>query len=146
MLRYIRAFVIALKMTLTGEKTPPVPYPNLQSWMREGQAKVGAVYQAAKQAGLDHTRLDGITLAIDKRPISLETVVGAVRFHLQDEYPALIRMNDEHTLTTIYALNLDDQHRMQQVIDHDMLPASPLLASLKALHEHLNNIPPSHQA
>jgi len=141
MLRYIRAFFIALKMTLTGEKPAPVLYPNLQRWMRDGMEKVSAVYQAANQAGLEK-----ITLEIDKRQITLGTIIGAVRYHLQDEYVALIRLNDEHTLTTIYAVNLDDQYRMQQVLDHAVPESSPLYPGLKALHEHLRNIPPSNQA
>jgi len=143
MFRYVRAFFITLKMTFTGEKPAPILYPNLQGWMREGNKKVDAVYQTAKKTKVDRAARENIIVEIDKRKISLETVLSTVKFHLTEEYASLIHYNDEHTLTTIYALNLDDRYRVQNLLENEKIIKSALKNPLEILSQHLENIPPS---
>lgn len=146
MLRYLRAFFIALKMTITGEQPQPVMYPNLQQWMRDGQKKVDAVYRTAKNLKIDRSARENILFDIDKRKISFETILATVHFHLTDEYVSLIRFNDAHTLTTIYALNIDDQYRVHRLLENEKLMNTSLKDPLEELAKHLETIPPSTNA
>ncbi len=144
MLRYIRAFFIALKMTLRGEKIQPSPYAPLIAWMERGAVLLTAVYAAADKNGLDKTARQKMTLKLEGRDLSLQTALAGVEHHLRQEYPYLLKNLTEHSITGIYASNLNDQFRIMRLRDADFLANQPSLReAVSQLSEHLNAIPPS---
>lgn len=144
LLRVIRAFFKALSYTIQGKRvlTTAEQYPNLTAWMQTGLTLVEAAYYAAEQAGVGKSEREALRLKIDRRDISAEVILAAVRFHLTTEYPSLLRSQVEHNLTTLYALNLDDQYRVQQLAIIETLP-DPVQQAVVALRDHLLNIPSS---
>jgi hypothetical protein len=142
-MRYLRAFFTALSLTLQGKTiaSPPSRYPHLQAWLSEGQNLIKASYSAAEAAGLDEAARKAMRLRLDGRAWSMELVLSSVRFHMLTEYPSLLKSNNEHTLTTFYALNLDDQYRVSQLANQDLPPA--VQAAMQSLASHLQNIPSS---
>jgi hypothetical protein len=145
MWRYVRAFFKALAMTIRGEK-PLSPaerlYPRLFDWLREGQQRVEAVYTAADGAGLGLAQRNALQVTIDGRQHSLETLLGGVRYHLAQEYPYMLQNLTEHTLTGIYASNLNDQYWVTTLATAEGVPSS-VQQALNALAQHLSAIPPS---
>jgi hypothetical protein len=119
--RVIRAFFKALMMTLRGEaiQPPEERYPNLSEWVERGQK-----------------------LRINRRDISAETILAAVQHNMHTEYPRLLDARIEHNLTTLYAMNMNDQYRVTQLAQADDLP-DPVKEKIAHLRDHLNNIPSS---
>lgn len=141
-MRYIKAFFTALSLTLQGKSIEiPEPYPNLQLWLKEAQQLLTAAYAAAEAEKLDLATRKAFSLRLDGRNWSMELVLSSLQFHLSKEYPSLLKSRVEHNLTTLYALNLDDQYRVSKLAAAD-LPA-PLQTTLQALATHLQNIPSS---
>lgn len=145
-MRYIKAFFTALRLTAQGQQIEPVEqrYPTLSQWITEGIRRCDAALRVADGNGLPHSARQELKLEVDSRPISMETVLGAVRHNLTLEYPMLLEASIEHNITTLYALNLDDQYRVSQLAQHEMLPA-PVQKAVEELAEHLQAIPPSNQ-
>ncbi len=145
MWRYIRAFFKALRMTLRGE-TPLTPaqeqYPRLFPWLEAAQDRIQQVYQAADQAGYGVQHRQQAQVTIDGRQSSTETLLGAVKHHLLEEYPYMLRHLTDHTLTGIYASNLNDRYWLAQLLDQTEPPPA-VQASIQALTQHLEAIPPS---
>lgn len=143
MLKYARAFVKTVQLMAKGEgiQESPVRYPKLQAWIDEGLRLVNAAIAVADQYGMDKIARETYTIPIRKRPMSMEVILTASQHNLGMEYPMLIQANLEHSLTTLYALNLDDQFRVTQLLESE-LPA-PICAAIKKLAEHLVAIPPS---
>lgn len=145
MMRVIRAFFQALWLTLQGRPyVPPVPvqpYPPLEAWRVEGLQRVGNVFRAADTQGLTLAVRQAHTLTLEGRPISLETIVRAVEHNLLREYPLLMTTRLEHTLTVLYALNLNDHYRVQQLAGS--LEAGVVRVAVQALADHLEAIPPA---
>lgn len=139
MIRYLRAFVVALGMTLRGQRPPP-PTP-LEAWMTQTEALVDAVCKAADQAGLVTAQRKVLKLRIEGRDVSLDAVLGGVKFHVTQEYRYLLRHPTEHSLTAIYASNLNDQFRVARF--SALVTAPGVQAALEALTRHLEAIPPS---
>lgn len=143
MTRYIRAFFTALKMTLRGETAPPPPYAPLRAWINEASQRVQAVFAAADAAGLDHGRRQKLMLKLDGRATSLQTVLATVAYHVDTEYPHLLRDLDQHSVTAIYAGNLNDQYAVARLCELEAVQDSGLAAALQRLRDHLTAIPPS---
>jgi hypothetical protein len=142
-MRYLRAFFTALSLTLQGKtiESPPSRYPNLQAWLTEGQSLIKAAYASAEAAGINEAARKAMSLRLDGRTWSMELVLSSVRFHVLTEYPSLLKSSNEHTLTTFYALNLDDQYRVSQLATQDLPPA--VQTAVQTLATHLQNIPSS---
>jgi hypothetical protein len=142
-MRYLRAFFTALSLTLQGKtiESPPSRYPNLQAWLTEGQSLIKATYAAAEAEGLNEAARKAMSLRLDGRTWSMELVLSSVRFHMLTEYPSLLKSSNEHTLTTFYALNLDDQYRVSQLATQDL--PSAVQTAMQSLANHLQNIPSS---
>jgi hypothetical protein len=145
MIRYIRAFFIALAMTLRGEQplsTGERRYPPLATWLKTAQGHMQQVDAALATANLPTAARKGMAVKVDGRTTNVDALLGAVRHHLNEEYPHLLRDLTEHSLTGIYASNLNDQYWLEEILANTSLPAS-VTATLEALQNHLGAIPPS---
>jgi len=140
MIRYIRAVIKALRLTIQGEQ---LPYQPLLEWIDQGQTLAQAAIITAEQAGFDKAKRAQITVKADGREQSLDVILTAVKYHLEQEYPYLMQNLTEHSITAIYASNMNDQHLMHQLRNHNMLQDSPLEGTINALGDHLNSIPSS---
>lgn len=143
MLRYIRAFFLALRMTARGETPPPHPYQPLLDWTRRIPELVADVYSQADRAGVNQAARAAIRLRLDGREMSMQTILAAVAFHGREEYPHLLRDITQHSVTAIYASNLNDRYYVEQLAASDDLPAGPLRDSVACLRDHLDAIPDS---
>jgi hypothetical protein len=143
MLRFIRAFFIALKMTLRGETPPPLPYQALRDWIEQGQELSQAAVATADESGLDAEQRKTITVIVDGREHSLETILQAVHYHLTTEYPYMLQHLTRHTVTAIYASNMNDQYAVDRVSNVPGLKDNPTGGAVNALRDHLNAIPQS---
>lgn len=146
--RLIKIFVKALRMTLRGEAipTPEQKYPQLATWVTQGQALIRATFKACDAGGMDATARQALTLKLDHRDITMQTILSSVRHNLTLEYPMLMQAQIDHNITTLYALNLNDQFRVKQL--HQALAtrtdiSDALKQALQQLDQHLHNIPPS---
>ncbi len=145
MMRYIRAFFKALAMTIRGEKPQTAGerrYPPLAAWLQTAQGQVATVYEALDAANMDASARQQIEVKVDGRVTHMDALLGAVRHHLDEEYPYLLRDLTEHTLTGIYASNLNDQYWLAEILANADLPQT-VAAPLRSLHAHLEAIPPS---
>jgi hypothetical protein len=138
--RYIRAFVVALRMTVRGEKPPPLRHPEFYAWIREMVVLVDRVIAAADQSGLDQT---AIVVRLDSRPMSLEKVLQILRYHAAQEYPSLLRTSATRrfNLSAIHATNMNDQHWLSRLRQESALQNPDIQAALARLSDHLNTIP-----
>lgn len=144
MMRYVRAFFKTVQLTVQGKQIPPVDvrYPQLSAWIDEGRQLVLQAYHTADAHGWDQQARQSLKLTLDRREMSMEVILGAVRHNFSMEYPMLLNALIEHNVTTLYAMNLNDQYRVAELAQAEELP-QPVGAAVNALAEHLRNIPPS---
>jgi hypothetical protein len=137
--RYARAFWIALKYTLRGEKPPLLrvrdQYPVITAWVDETVRLVAAIERAAADAGVDSK---AVTVRVDRRDVSMETILAAVKFHAKREYPSLMVNADEHSPLTLHATNHNDRYLVLQLANAFQ---PPLKSTVDALAEHLAALP-----
>jgi plasmid maintenance system killer protein len=137
--------VKALRLTLTGNAIQPVEtrYPNLSQWIRRGRQLVVQALQTADSHQMDEIARQQFTITIDRRPMSMDVILRAVQHNMDMEYPMLMEARIEHNLTTLYAINVNDQYRVSRLLEADGLPDEIRIA-VEALWHHLQNIPSSH--
>ena len=142
--RYIRAFLKAVHMTLAGKAIQParVRYPNLTRWVNEGLQLAENTLQTADKHSLNEAARQQIILKIDRRDMSMDLILRAVRHNLSLEYPMLLDATVDHNLTTLYALNMNDQYRVRRLAEVDELTPE-VQAAIERLSHHLQNIPSS---
>jgi hypothetical protein len=136
--RYLRAFVGALRMTLRGETITP-QYPELIGWIEETTRRVDAVYEAAEASGLCKAEREALILHLDKRDISMETILATVRHHSTQEYRRLVRDSTQHTFVAIHASNLNDRYRVAAL--GEKVESLEVKVTINALSQHLEAIP-----
>lgn len=138
MIKTVRAFFVALVMTLRGQTPPPRRHAALWAWMQQAERLVEAAYQAADKGGLDETRRKTITVKVDGRTRSMESILGTVRFHLREEYPYVLKRETEHSLTVIHASNLNDHYAVLRLSESaEVVGVRQALESLAAQLESL---------
>lgn len=144
MLKYIRAFVKTVQLMFKGEmiEAPAARYPNLQAWVDEGVQLTDKVFAIAEQHDIDERARKNLTFKLNSRTISMQTILAATKHNLTMEYPMLMEAQVEHNLTTLYAMNIDDQFRVSQLAAQDELTTSVQVA-VQHLADHLQNIPSS---
>lgn len=142
-MRYIRAFFIALRMTLRGEKPQPPPYQALIDWLEATPALVKAVYAAADQHGMDKATRQAVQIKVDGREQPIQTLLAGVEYHARQEYPYLLQNPTSHSLVAIYASNMNDQYGVLRLKDHPRIAGTPLEQPVTRLATHLEGIPPS---
>jgi len=147
MMRYVRAFFKTVQLTIQGRQIQPIDvrYPELTAWMQTGQKLAGEAFQVAEANGWDVQKRESLRLKLDGRETSMDVILGAVRHNFTLEYPMLLEAMIEHNLTTLYALNLNDQYRVNQLAQAEELP-QPIGAAVQKLADHLSNIPSSNSA
>ncbi len=137
--RYLRAFVLALRFTLRGE-TPPLlqvreRQPQLVAWWERTITLVEAVEQDAAAQGLDQTK---ITVHVDKRDVSMKTILATIKYHAEREYPYLTVQKDQYSPMTLQAINLNDRYLVMQLANQLKLP---ITTTIEALRDHLGAPP-----
>lgn len=136
MLRFIRAFFIALRLTLRGEAAPVSPHQPLLDWIEAGAKQAG---QAVSRARIipDLWRM---TIRIEGREQSVETILKTVQFHMETEYPYMMQRFTNQSVTAIHGTNMNDQFALSKLLgasaEHDT-------HAIQRLADHLNAIPPS---
>lgn len=141
--RYLRAFFLAVALTIRGEKPSQSFQHPLVDWTRELRLLVNEVYQAAEQNGIDRKAREATKLRLDGRLMSLETILATVKFHAAQEYPSLLQHGlNRDALNTIYASNINDQYWITSLIETETLGKPIFQASLVRLKMHLDQPPP----
>ncbi len=138
MIRFLRALVQALRLTLRGQSLTPAHFLPLEAWIAQGLGLLNAVYDRAAAEPVD---LDALQLKLDGRPTSLEQSLQMVRHNLINEYPRLIRLDDPFSMTVVQSSNFNDQYRVSQFLAADILFSAELQAALADLNTHLLNLP-----
>ena len=136
--RYMRAFFIALRMTLRGETPPPSPHTALHEWMSQGVQRVDHLLELAARHAVGPA---AVVLKVDMRSISMATILQIVRYHLAEEYPVLLREAPSQSMTILHATNLDDHHRLTRLENAPELSGTPLPQFVAALGAHLEAVP-----
>jgi hypothetical protein len=144
--RYLRAFVQALDMTLRGEKPPEAAISSesmrLRQWIAELSECVSFVRSAVAQQQLDMTR---IVLRVDKRDMNMKTLVDLLDYRAGTEYPDLLAHAGQSGLTVIYTSNHNDQYYVRRLLE--VLEASqaalPVKLAVEAVQRHLASLPVS---
>ncbi len=117
--KYARAFVLALRFTLRGEQPPLLrvraQYPQLAAWWTETIRRIDAVERAADTAGIDAAARGALMVHIDKRDMSMTTILATIRYHAEHEYPYLVAYSDEFNRVTLQAINLNDRYWVRQL-------------------------------
>jgi len=147
MWRYIRAFFKALAMTIRGE-TPTTPaqrqYPRLFEWIERAQAALDAVFETTEHAAFDETARKAASVDIDGRDTPVETLLRTIQYHLEEEYPYMLRHLTEHSLTGVYASNVNDTYWARAMSETDAVPG-PVRGAIGELADVLGAIPPSNE-
>ena len=136
--RYWRAFWLALKLTLRGQpQLPPVRerYPQFTTWWQGTIERVAAVEQIAQASGIDASTM---MIHVDKRDTSMATILAAVRYHAEQEYPYLLRQEDQYNPITLNALNLNDRYLVLRLAEQ---VSEPLKTAVETLRSHLDAMP-----
>ena len=141
--RLWRAFWQAVRLTLRGQmiSAPPSPHPELSAWSAEGQRLVETCQRLANAQDLPREKRQNLVVQIDKRPMSFEVILSGLHYHFSREYPSLISSNDEFSVLTVSALNLDDIHRLKTLLQADLLQNSSLRIQLQRVLEHCEALP-----
>jgi hypothetical protein len=135
--RYRPQFFEAFKKVLGR----PESFPLLSAWARKTRLLVRAVYHTADAQGLDAAARKRLLLHLDKRDMSVETMLGAILHHAETEYPYLMGERGRFNQMVIHASNLNDRYFVVQLLREGALQAAPLKEALEALRAHLDAIP-----
>ena len=135
MWRYIRAFFIALRMTLRGEVPQPAP---LDVWMAQATTRLETLRKVMADHALDPA---DITLRIDRRDITMRTILDTLQFHLEEEYPQTLKVFPADGPNAIYASNMDDHYRLTRLESAPELADTPAQKAVAALCAHLEAVP-----
>src|SRR5262245_42572354 len=109
--RYTRAFVLASVMTLRGKTPPQKRYPPLEQWSQQSAVLVAAVKAAAEAQGMDAAARHALTMTIDHRNVSMETVLDTVLHHATTEYPSLMQARRvKENIMAVQATNMNDRY------------------------------------
>ena len=138
MMRFLRALIQALRMTLRGESIAPAHYRPLEGWINEALRLLARVNGIAREGSQD---LDEVVLKLDGRPTSLDRSLRMLRHNLVNEYPRLMRLDDPYSMMVVQSSNLNDQYRLSQFVASDMVASPELQAALAALVAHSERLP-----
>lgn len=140
--RYARAFVLALGYTLRGEKPPLLEvrdrFPACAAWWEQTLRLVEAVEQQARANNVDPAAL---MVHADKRDTSMSTILAAIRYHAQHEYPYVLARSDPHSQITVQALNINDRYLAMRLAESLAPVNHAVKTAVDILNEHLGSIP-----
>jgi hypothetical protein len=135
-------------MTLRGEKvTSPAQrqFPRLFAWLHTAEAHLDTAMTRAEQSGLHQAKRRQVVVRVDGRDMDMETILTTLRFHLTEEYPYLLENLTEHSMTALYASNLNDRYWVMSLAQSEQLDDA-VQDAVATLSAHLDNIPPSNEA
>lgn len=138
MIKFLRAFWQALRLTLRGETLTPTHFQPLEIWIEGGLGKLTTVFETAEADAVD---LDALQIRIDGRMTSLERTLQMVRHNLVNEYPRLIRLDDPYSMMVVQSSNMNDQYRVSQFLAADVIQSEALKRALADLDAHLLALP-----
>jgi hypothetical protein len=145
--RYVNAFIKAMMMTLRGERIPTqeerltARAPVLAGWMAETIRLAELAREAAAGQGIN---MVDFVMHIEKRDVSMDTILKAVIFHARQEYPSLLLSENEYARLALKATNMNDAFLVRRLADNPDLPPA-LKPMIEALHEHLATVPSEQQ-
>jgi hypothetical protein len=142
-MRYIRTFFTALRMTLRGESVPESPHAPLVAWIQQANQLLSDVYATADKNGVSKSERQKILVRIDSRNMSAETILATIHHHISTEYLYLLRNLSAHSITAIYASNLNDRHFIARLKEANEFKNPAIEASISRLGAHLDAIPPT---
>ena len=134
--RVLRALTLALWRTLRGQLPAEDP---LERWRQGARQQAAAIDDLVAREGIAP---DDLTVRVDRRDMSMQLILAALRFHLDDEFPHLRRRFGDECLTVLRATCLDDSFRLQKLAESPQLPPD-LQGRLQALAQHLLQLPPA---
>lgn len=136
MIRYLRAFWIALKITLTGQAVlPNSPRPTLSAWVLAGLKHLDTLDSALSPQQRE------IRLRIDGRDTRLDVLLRAMRHAWQTEYPYLIHHVTKNNLAVIEAAHFNHAYWVEKMLAAPALQNTPVIDQLQQLSKHLSLIP-----
>lgn len=142
--RYARAFALAIRYTLRGDQPPLLKmrqqYPVFSAWMDKTVELVEAVERKASASHIDPSQR---ILHIDRRDISMATILQTIKYHAGREFPFLMAHDDPHGPLTLQATNFNDRYLVQQLAQQI---ETPLKESVEALERHLGSMPDSNSS
>lgn len=138
-MKIIRAFLKALWLTATGQRVTASPMQALRAWAAKAAELATAALETGDASGFDGTARAALTLSVEGRRISVETVLQTVRFHAEREYPHILDRNNSGDTAAIYASNINDRFLTSRVFD--ALEAGPFREAVGQLFSHLEAIP-----
>jgi hypothetical protein len=132
--------------TTGGGNVPPEErYPELHAWVETGVVLIDETLAIADQHGFDAPTRQKTTIMLEKRATAVEVLFANVRHNLTLEYPKLMHARVDHNLTTLYAMNLNDQFFIAQITQAmqagDIQVNEPVLNATLKLENYLQNIP-----
>jgi hypothetical protein len=132
----------AIIMTLRGER-PIRRHGKLADWIEASGYLSDSFIRLAEQTQIDLTRFQA---KVDGRTQSLKTIVHAVNYHAKTEYPYLLNHLTEHSVTAVYATNMNDTYAVKRILEDETLAeqlGKDLHRMLQDLSALLDGIPPS---
>ncbi len=137
--RVVRAFFEALRLTITGQRAKPSPLVTLRAWAATSAELARKALEAGDASGFDGQARTALTLSVEGRRVSIETVLQTVRFHAEQEYTHILDLNNRDDLAAIYAANVNDRFLTSRAFD--ALEAGAFREAVGQLFSHLENIP-----
>lgn len=132
--RILRALGLALWRTLRGQS--PLQ-DDVERWRLQACAQLAALDSLVAREAIEPQQL---RLRIDRREVSMQLILAALRFHLHDEFPQLRRRFGDECLTVLRATCLNDSFQLQRLADAPQLPPA-LRGPLLDLAQHLLRLP-----
>ncbi len=132
----------AITMTLRGER-PIRRYGKLSDWIEASEDVSGSFIRLAEQQNVDLTHFQA---KVDGRTQSLQTIIQAVNYHAKTEFPYLLKHLTEHSVTAVYATNMNDAYAVKRILEADKLAeqlGAELTRLLRDISALLEAIPPS---
>lgn len=138
----LKTFWQALMMTLRGEQ-PVRRHGKLSDWIAT-TAQISD--QFIQQAEIEKLELSTFSAKVDGRTQTLKTIIYAVNYHAKTEFTYLLKHLTEHSITAIYATNMNDAYAVKRILEDEGLKAGMGAGQyqlLQTLSKHLDAIPPS---
>ena len=141
MMRVLRAFFKALQLTLRGESLTPAKFRPLEIWIATGRSLLSLVIEAADAKGVGQPQRQALQLKLDGRMTSLQQTLDMLHHNFVNEYPRLIRLNDNYSMLVVQSINMNDQYRLSRFLSEDVIESQELRRAIAGLHDQLLNLP-----
>ena len=141
MMRVLRAFFKALQLTLRDESLTPPKFRPLEIWIATGRSLLSLVIEAADASGDGQQQRQALQLKLDGRMTSLQQTLDMLHHNFVNEYPRLIRLNDNYSMLVAQSINMNDQYRLSRFLSEDVIESQDLRRAMEGLHDHLLNLP-----